>query len=596
MLLFLASASASTRPIALDLVVILAASAGMVMVLRHLRIAAIPAYLLTGALIGPHMAGLITSEDNVKSISELATILLMFIVGLHLDPRGLGGGMVRIGAICVAATVGGALAMWPLLATGPLGWPAGLAVSMAMCMTSTAVLLRILQERRELHKLHGRLAFGSLVVQDMLALVALALLPILAMWAGVSKPAEAAAGGEHGFKLLPKDWPSWAMFFTAVGGIALLIVVCKVLLPRLLKEAAKHTSQEVPLVLSAAVALGAAIITAGLGLSPELGAFLAGFVLAGTPFKHQLSGQLIPLRDLFMAVFFTAVGLKLNPSVMVEGWQIIAVATLAVVVLKVVVFSLCAWLLGATAPTAMWYGFAMFSAGEFAIVILSVTRDLGLIDSAMLSRLVVVVVLSLVLTPTFYTIGHQFRPLVAWIPPAGWSKSSTLRESAAQAINPNAPVREISPEAPCVATELRKHVVIAGFGIVGRSIADRLEIQQVPFIIVDLNQATIETQKSLGRSAIYGDISNPTVLESVDVEHAEAVVLTIPDDEATLRACRTIRALSPHLFIAARTSFLSKAIAAMQHGADHVTVEEVATAETMARHVIEQLAKRKTKG
>lgn len=598
MLFFLAS-SAPTRPVALDLVIILAAAAGMVMVLRHLRIAAIPAYLLTGALIGPHMAGLITSEDNVKSISELATILLMFIVGLHLDARGLGGGMVRIGAICVAATVGGALAMWPLLGTGPLGWPAGLAVSMAMCMTSTAVLLRIMQERRELHKLHGRLAFGSLVVQDMLALLALALLPVLAMWAGAKKPAEEAATGGHGFTLLPSDWPSWAMFFTAVGGVALLIVVCKVLLPRLLREAAKHTSQEVPLVLSAAVALGAAIITAGLGLSPELGAFLAGFVLAGTPFKHQLSGQLIPLRDLFMAVFFTAVGLKLNPSVVVDGWMIIAVATLAVVVLKVVVFALCAWLLGATAPTALWYGFAMFSAGEFAIVILSVTRDLGLIDSAMLSRLVVVVVLSLVLTPTFYTIGHQLRPMVAWIPAAGWSKSSTLRENPAQAINPNAPVPKPaqgeavgeSGDAPA-APRPRKHVVIAGFGIVGRSVADRLEIQRVPFIIVDLNQATIETQRSLGRNAVYGDISNPTVLESVDVEHAEAVVLTIPDDEATLRACRTIRALSPHLFIAARTSFLSKAIAAMQHGADHVTVEEVATAETMARQVIEQLDKR----
>jgi CPA2 family monovalent cation:H+ antiporter-2 len=133
-------------------------------------------------------------------------------------------------------------------------------------------------------------------------------------------------------------------------------------------------------------------------------------------------------------------------------------------------------------------------------------------------------------------------------------------------------------------------VILAGFGVVGRAIADRLELAGVKFVLVDLNQHTIAMQRKLGRDAIYGDISNPQVLESAHIEQAGAVVLTIPDDEATLRACRVIRTQAPHVFIAARTSFLSKAMAASQLGADLVTVEEVATAETMARQVMEKIS------
>jgi Kef-type K+ transport system membrane component KefB len=583
MLLTLASdaASAHSRNIALDLVIILAAAAGMVMLLRKFRVAAIPAYLLTGALIGPHALGLVRDAENIESISGLATILLMFIVGLHLDPRGLGGGMVRIGAVCVAATVGSALAMWPLLGSGQFGWPAGLAVAMALTMTSTAVVLRIMQERREMHKVHGRMIFGSLVVQDLLALVILAILPLLATWAKATP-----TGDIEPPMLLPQHWPAWGKFMLAIGGIGVLIAVCRLILPLLLNEAGKHTSKEVPLVLSAAIALGAAILAAGLGFSPELGAFLAGFLLSGTAFRHQLSGQLVPLRDLFMAVFFTAVGLRLNIAVLADGWPIILVATLALVLVKTSIFAMIAWLLGATAPTAVFYGMAMFSAGEFAIVILSVAEKLGLYDAQAMSIIVVVVVLSLLITPTMYSLGHRLRPAFAKIPPAGWSSSTSLRDPPENAEESTAQAQA----APNTATP--RTVIIAGFGVVGRSIADRLEVQKIPFLIVDLNQQTIQTQRKLNRQAIYGDVANPDVLEAIDVEHAAAVVLTIPDDEATLRACRTIRTLAPHVFISARTSFLSKALAAMQAGADQVTIEEVATAELMAKNVMSELAKR----
>ncbi|MBY0309366.1 MAG: cation:proton antiporter [Phycisphaerales bacterium] len=607
-LLTLAAANPPERSIVLDLVIILAAAAGVVMLLRHARIGAIPAYLLTGALIGPHAFGLVSSGENVQAIAGLATILLLFIVGLHLDPSGLSGGMVRVFVLGAVSTMVAVLAMWPLLGSGELGMPGGLAVAIALAMSSTAVVLRILAQRRETHRVHGRLIFGTLVVQDLLALAGLAVLPLLAAWAGPAAKGRMEAGaqsaggapgdaGAHGAVLLPADWPGWARFIVAVGGIAVLIVVCRRVLPWLMREAARHTSQEVPLVLSAAVALAAAVLAAGLGFSPELGAFLAGFLLAGTPFKYQLSGQLVPLRDLFMAVFFTAVGLQVDARVAADGWQLIVVAVLALVLVKTASMGLVAWLLGSTPAVGVIFALSLFQAGEFSIVILSVAHSLGLFDAEMMARLIVVVVLSLTITPPMFVLGHRLRPLAVRIPVAGWSRAGALREptpaeeSAADAAAAGTGVGERGKGRPS-AKPLREHVIVAGFGVVGRAIADRLEIAGVPFCVVDLNQQTIRTQRKLGRHALYGDVSNPDVLESAGVEHAAGVVLTIPDDEATLRACRVVRTLSPHVFIAARTSFLSKAIAATQLGADHVTVEEVATAEMMARQVMDRLESR----
>lgn len=599
----LAAGAAPERSIVLDLVIILAAAAGLVMLLRYAKIGAIPAYLLTGALIGPHALGLVSSGENVQAIGSLATILLMFIVGLHLDAGGLSSGMVRVFGLGVAATVVAVLALWPLLATGELGVPGGLAVAIALAMSSTAVVLRILAQQRETHRVHGRLIFGTLVVQDMLALGGLAVLPLLAAWAGpaaakrveLADGATGAGGGHtHGPILLPEDWSRGAKAAVAVGGIAVLIVVCRKLLPWLMREAARHTSQEVPLVLSAAVALASAVLAAGLGFSPELGAFLAGFLLAGTPFRYQLSGQLVPLRDLFMAVFFTAVGLQVDVRVIGEGWPLILVAVFGLVVIKSISMGLVAWLFGATPAVSVVYSSALFQAGEFSIVILSVARWRGLFDGEMMARLIMVVVLSLILTPPMFLLGHWLRRFAVKLPVAGWSKAGALREPT------SAEERAADAEAnagEAKARPLEDHVVVAGFGVVGRAIADRLEIAGVPFCVVDLNQQTIRMQRKLGRHALYGDVSNPDVLESARVEHAAGVILTIPDDDATLRACRVVRTLSPHVFIAARTSFLSKAIAATQLGADHVTVEEVATAEMMARQVMDRLASRsKRKG
>lgn len=583
-------AAETARPLVADLLLLLAFAAAAAMLLRRMGLSTIPAYLICGAIIGPSAFGLIQSNANVESISGLAMVLLMFTIGLHLDPSSMHGGMITTLAAGVVCTLGVALVSWPFgLAAGLSTWGA-LAVGMALSMSSTAVVLSLLQQKREMHRIHGRLCVGISITQDLLSLVFMAMLPVMAQWAGAVAPAAANASMHaHDAFLIPDGVPAVVKALVAVGGIAALIVVGRMIMPRLLREAASGKSADVPLVLTAAAALGAAVMAAGLGFSPELGAFLAGFILSGTPFRAQLAGQLSPMRDLFMAVFFTSVGLKLQLGELasVSGVTTVLIGLVSILAVKTVVIAATVWAFGATAPVAALVGFTLAQAGEFSIVVLTPALALGLVPSSDYAIVIAIVVLSLVVTPMLYALAVKLGPTLAKLPLAGWSKSDALRERASG--HEHGPQGQVSTTG---GTPMARYVIIAGYGVVGRALADRFSIAGVPFCIVDLNRQTIETQRNLGRTAIYGDISNAEVLESAGVHQADAVLLTIPDDDATLRACEAIRRHSPDVYIAVRTSFLAKAMVAQALGADHVTVEEVATAETMARQVLEQLQRR----
>lgn len=621
--------AAPAQPLGLALLIMLAAAAAAAMALRYLRIGPIPAYLVTGVLVGP-MLGLIQPGANVDNINSLAMILLMFTIGMHLDPSGIRGGMIQVMAVGVVSTLLFAAVCTPVNLAAGLGLPSAIAVAMALSMSSTAVVLQLLQQRREMHRLRGRLCVGISIVQDLLSLGFLASFPLLAAWEGT---AAGGAGGGHGASFLPDAWPAAVKAVLGLAGIAALFFLGRRFLPLALHEAEKGRSADVPLVFAAAAALGAAVVAAGLGFSPELGAFLAGFLLAATPFRHQLSGQLAPMRDLFMAVFFTSVGLRLNVGELVSGWSMILIGLVGVIALKAAIIGITIWAFGGTATASAKAGFSLAQAGEFTIVLLSAAHGFGLATDEALAHITAIVVASLALTPALFGLGDRVADRVQHLPIAGWSRAGALREAppeppADEALT-NTPTTtpaasatadgtadapagpkddaleqamatdEDSPPRPQPATpreppkpRLAKYVIIAGFGVVGRSLADRLELAGVPFCVIDLNRQTIETQRRLGRLAVYGDTANPEVLESAGLHKADAVLLTIPDDEATLRACRTVRALSPTVFIAARTSFLSKAMIAAQLGADEVVVEEVATAETMARQVLARLARR----
>ncbi len=565
----LAAVSDTDQAIVTDLVVILVSAAVVAIVMQPTRLAAIPAYLIAGAFIGPRALGLVPSTEGLGAISHLAIILLLFGIGLELHLSVLNHRLARMIAAGFGSCLLSIAAGWPIAIWFGLTPPAALAVSMALALSSTALVMRIIAERRELRRMRGRLALSILVIQDMIVLGMLAAIPALAAWAGTDFQSAADISGR-----LATDGGTMQFVFDAimrVGGVAVLIVLGRVILPRVLRESSKGRSLEVMTLAGVASALLAAVVAQGIGFSLEMGAFLAGFMLAGTPFRHQLSGQIGPLRDIFIAVFFTTLGMKLDPSILAEWWWVILAGAALMLVLKSALITGVCWSLGATASIAIAVGFSLAQAGEFSLIVLDTAHGKGIIDDATMATAIAIVVISLILTPAQIELGDRLARLVSSIGTAPWIRS--------------APLRDPSHTQPHLLDGAR-HVIIAGYGPIGILISLELERVGINYTVVELNPATVQEQSGRGRRVVFGDVGNLEVLESAGIGNAHALVLTIPDEEAVLRTCAVARRRAPDVFIAARTRVVSKRAGLLEVGANSVTVDESSAATEMLRAVM----------
>lgn len=585
----LAAQPSADQPLVVVLLVLLCAAALVAVACRRFNIEAIPGYLLAGALVGPHAVGLVTSESAAQPVTDLATVLLLFTIGLQFDTGNFRRGALRIVTLSVASTVLYIALFWIVLLGVGLPAPVALALSMAGCSASTAVTLRLLQHRRELHEAHGRVSMGFSILDDLSGVVVLAAFPLIAVWAG-SSAADAASGGVGGkvFAALK-----------AAGGVALLLAVAGLLLPKLMERAARLQSQEALLLCAAAVALLSAAWTDWIGFSPEMGAFLAGVMLGGTKLRYQLVGLLGPTRDLLMAVFFLSVGLVVDPALVAGNLPLVLALAAALLIIKLMVTAGCCWAAGMTGRGSVLTGVYNINAGEFTFVLLAAATGLSIISPQQAALAVAVAAITLIATPLLVGPAHVLGARLTRLPLAPWVHSSALQEPAADAPGPES-VAEDGSTSPTpaagsggrAAEATPRHVIIAGFGPGGRAVADRLAAMSVPCVIVELNASTVQRQGSAGRRVVYGDISNPEVLDAAGIADAEAVIVTIPDDDAALRAVQAVRQSAPAAFIGVRTQFLSGKMRALALGANEVVVAEVAVANAMDREMFAALSAR----
>jgi len=614
--LFLAASESDSRHLFVDVLAILATAAAVATIFRKLKLETIPGYLVAGALVGPHALGLVSDIKTVEQISSLAIILLMFGIGLMLETASAKRGMLSILAVGAVSTVVFILTIWPVGLLFGVSAPRALVVSMAFSMSSTAVLLRVLQQRRELRQMHGRICIGVSIVQDLMSVMVLAMLPLIAEWSGAKMPTIVSP---ETAQEMTRPMRVMLAVATSFGGIIAMIGFGRLFLPKILHfvsradSAGGSNSGELVLITSIAMAIGAAMLTGRLGFSPEMGAFLAGFMLSFTPFRLQLAGQLAPLRDLLMAVFFTAVGLKIDPALLAHDWLRIGLGLLVLLTFKSALIAFSAWALGASASVAVLSGIYLAQAGEFSLVILSAADGFEIFGDAGPGSVIAIVVLSLVVSPLLVKPAHVLAARVGLWPTAQWVRNSIMNvavhdanqdphhedtvagrkaQHSATATEGSIAPGTVPGEGSTAAVASFGPVIIAGFGPVGRNLAERFAAIGVPITLIELNSTTVRKQSTLGRTIVYGDVTNPEVLESAGIAEAEAVIITIPDEDAMLRACSTVRRLAPKVFLAARTNYLSTGLKAKAAGADHVTVEEIATAEAMAKEILERLRAR----
>lgn len=571
---------ANASEIARDLAVILGLAAAVATLFRALRLETIPGFLIAGVIASPKLTGLVKNADSVDQISDLAVTLLMFGIGLHMDLTSVKRGFTNIVLAGVASCALSTLVFWAILLAFGIKPPSALALAMALALSSTAVFVRIVDARKELRTMHARVGLGINIVQDLYSVVILAIVPPIATWAG----AEAHAALAQSPAELSPVYDLLRRGLIALGGGAIIILIGRYILPRVLALVTKLGSGELLLVVSGAIALGAGLATQTVGLSAEMGAFLAGFLLAATPFRYQLSGQIAPLRDLLMAVFFTTVGLAIDPAVFITHWWIIILGVVAVVAIKTLSIGASAWAAGMHAPAALLTAVYLANTGEFSLIALGAFEDANVLTSTQAGVGIAIVILSLIISPLLAAPAHVQSRRLSRVRSAPWTTGSMLADHTHEPLH--------TPGNHDESHAKPRHIIVAGFGPVGRALSDRLERLKIPLTVIELNPKTVQRQTNIGRRTIYGDVTNPEVLESAGVHHADAIIITIPDQEVAMRACQVVRALSPTIFIAVRTGFLSQAMHARQLGADHVIIEELATALAMENEVLTKLRER----
>jgi CPA2 family monovalent cation:H+ antiporter-2 len=538
-------------PVLRELVLLAGVALAVLLVFQRLRIPAIIGFIVTGVLIGPGGFGLIQDTDLVRTLAEFGVVLLLFTVGLEFslaDLRRLGRPALLGGASQVAITIAAVTGALLLAGQHPAR---AVFFGMLVSLSSTAVVLKLLTDRLELSSPHGRLATGVLIFQDLAAILFLLAIPLLGRWlrGGIASPA-AGAGSVLG----PLAW---------VVAAALGLAWAQRGIPWLIGRVSRAGSREAFLFSVVLVALGAAYLTSRAGASLALGAFLAGLMLADSNLRTQVAAEVLPFRDTLASVFFVAIGMSLEPRIVLTHPGLVAASTLGLVVLKLVATLVALRLLRTPWRLSIAASLALAQIGEFSFVLAQTGARSGLLGNVGSQAFTAGAVFSLILTPALVARAPAWA-LAMDLRLAGWTRRGS---SAAVSAADEAPQSRLVSD----------HVVIAGAGLNGRNVARVLRAVRLPHMVVDLNPESVEPVLREGSPAMIGDIAHPLVQKQAGVSRARVVVLALSDPAVTRHACRIARELSPRLFIVVRTRYVSEIDDLYALGANQVIPEEFET-------------------
>ncbi len=554
------------------LIATIAAGFGLALILGfiavRLKVPALVGYLVAGILIGPATPGFVADVGLASQLAEIGVMLLMFGVGLHFSFAdlmavrriALPGALVQI----AVATAMGVLVTWLW------GWSlaAGIVFGLSLSVASTVVLLRALEGRGVLESVNGRIAVGWLVVEDLVTVLVLVLLPPLAAVLGGA--AEAGGGS-----LLPAlGWTLARVLAFAV----LMIVVGRRVFPWLLWQVAKVGSRELFTLCVIAAAVGIAYGSSVLfGVSFALGAFFAGMVMRESALSHRAAEDSLPLRDAFSVLFFVSVGMLFDPQVLIrEPLRVLMV--MAIIILGK---SLAAFLivLAFRYPlnTALTVSASLAQIGEFSFILASLGISLGLLPEEGQSLILAGAILSIAVNPLVF---QAVEPLQRWIR----SRSKLARSLE----RPHDPLAELPMSVD--AAELTGHVVLAGYGRVGRRIGESLIERGVRFVVAEENRELVEELRSQGRHAVTGDAAEPSVLIQAHIARARVLVVALPDAFHARRVIELARMVNPAVQTVVRTHSEEEAELLRKEHAGKVYIGEHELARSMAEHVLERIA------
>lgn len=524
-------------------VVLLLAAVIAVPLAKRWQLGAVLGYLAVGALIGPSGLRLIGNTEEISQISELGVVLMLFVIGLELSPQRLWVmrrnvfGLGSLQLIATAAIIGG------IAAALGLDWKAALIVGLGLALSSTAIDLQTLSERKELASAHGRLAFAILLFQDVAAIPILALIPVLNE-THASATAESEAIGA----------------LRVILTIAAVVVGGRYLLRPMFRAAARVSSPEVFTATALLVVMGTALLMQLSGMSMSLGAFLAGVLLADSEYRHEIEAQIEPFRGLLLGLFFVSVGMSLDVQLVMQRPQLVGSLLVALIAVKAAVLYLLARG-AAREDNAQSIALAALLAqgGEFAFVVFSLAAGNGLIAQEQRDLLILVITLSMAATPILVKMRAE-------VVPAGKAK----------------PTREFDRiDAPA------PRVIIAGFGRVGQIVARIMNAHRIPFTALERDAEQVDFVRHFGNTVFYGDATHLDLLRAAQADRAEIFVIATEDPDAILRTARLLKRHFPHLKVFARARNRQHVFRLMDLNVDAIVRDTFFSSLEIARHVLE---------
>jgi monovalent cation:proton antiporter-2 (CPA2) family protein len=531
-----------------QIAIFLAAAVVAIPIFRRFNLGSVLGYLTAGMIIGPASLGLIDSVDTTQNIAQFGIVLLMFVIGLELQPSRLwvlrksifvlGVAQVALTTLCLAACA---------YLVFDRSWQAALVIGFALSMSSTALALQLLAERGQLNTQFGRSAFSILLFQDVSVLPALALLPLL------SAAAAAHSGG------------GW-LVLKLIGVLAAVIVGGRYVLNPLLRIVAATRVAEAFTAAGLLIVLGTALLVSQVGLSLSLGAFLAGVLLADSEFRHELEADIEPFKGLLLGLFFISVGMSANLNLVREKPVEIIALTLGFMALKVGILWGIGRSSGLSPAASRGLAFSLPSGGEFAFVLFGLAATLGIMTAENAELLVLVVTGSMILSPVLLALYEAL---------------SKTPESGSRPFD--TPV------------ELYPKVIIAGFGRFGQIVGRILVAKKITFTALEVNQTQVDFLRRFGNQIYYGDASRLELLRAAHAENAEVLVLAIDDVEASLKTAELARKHFPNLRIFARARNRQHAFRLMDLAVRYTIRETLVSSLEMTVQVLESLGLSKSK-
>jgi K+:H+ antiporter len=556
------------------LITTIAAGLGLALIMGFLatRIGVPPlvGYLLAGILIGPATPGFVADLELTSQLAEIGVMLMMFGVGLHLALGDLlavrriavPGAVVQIAA---ATAMGAATVMlW--------GWSLGSALvfGLALSVASTVVLLRALEARGMLNSVNGRIAVGWLVVEDLFVVLVLVLLPGLAEVLGGKTAATAAAPGNLGSALA-------LTLGKLVAFVAVMLVVGRRLLPRLLWEVARTGSRELFTLAVITAAVGVAYASAELfSVSFALGAFFAGMMMRESALSHRAAEESLPFRDAFSVLFFVSVGMLFDPDIVIrEPLKLLAVVAIIMIGKTAAAVAL---VLAFRYPlnTALTVGASLAQIGEFSFILAGLGVSLGLLPPEGQSLILAGALISITLNPLVFA---AIEPVQAWV-----RRRSTLARTLERSDDPLAELP------PTVDVEtLTGHVVLVGYGRVGTRIAEAMSERKIPYVVAEQNRESVERLRQRDIHAVLGDAAEPAVLIQAHVARASLLVIATPDTLKSRKMVEIARTLNPKIETLLRTHSDEEAALLQQENLGTVFMGEHELALAMTREVLSRM-------